>query len=93
MIHAKMRTAAKNAEQLTRLQKWGGRILSRALQAFLNGLLLRVVAARAYLLQPVRAKTPQARAGQPRFLGSRFASPSRTANVAELQRRPRVEFL
>ncbi len=50
-------------------------------------------AARAYLLQPVRAKTQQARAGQPRFLGSRFASPSRTANVAELQRRPRVGSL
>ena len=35
-----LRSLAKNAEQLTRLQRWRA-ILSRAFQAFLNGRLLR----------------------------------------------------
>ena len=39
-VAAFLRSLAKNAEQLTRLQKWRA-ILSRAFQAFLNGRLLR----------------------------------------------------
>ena len=39
-VAAFLRGLAKNAEQLTRLQKWRA-ILSRAFQAFLNGRLLR----------------------------------------------------
>ena len=55
-VAAFLRGLTKNAEQLTRLQKWRA-ILSRAFQAFLNGRPLRAPpAARANLMQPERAK-------------------------------------
>ena len=40
LVTSLVRGVAKNAEQLTRLQRWQA-ILSRAFQAFLNGRLLR----------------------------------------------------